>query len=53
MSVAKQMETNQPEVVELLDLNTHERMVVQMFRQLDPQGREDIIRFLDALLAAR
>jgi hypothetical protein len=53
MSVVKQVETNQPKVVESLELSQRERMVVQMFRQLDPQGREDIIRFLDALLAAR
>lgn len=53
MSVVKQVETNQPKVIESLELSQRERMVVQMFRQLDPQGRADIIRFLDALLAAR
>lgn len=53
MSVVKQVETNQPKVIESLELSQRERMVVQMFRQLDQQGRADIIRFLDALLAAR
>lgn len=53
MSVVKQAEINQPKLVESVELNQHERMVVLMFRQLDSQGREDIVRFLNALLSRR
>ncbi|MNP76515.1 hypothetical protein D3C76_1737640 [compost metagenome] len=53
MSVMKEVQTNQPERIEPRELSQRERTIVQMFRRLDEQGREDIIRFLDALLVAR
>ncbi|MNJ77767.1 hypothetical protein D3C77_753500 [compost metagenome] len=50
MSVKKEVQTNQPEMLEQLELNQRERMIVLMFRRLDEQSQRDIIRFLDALL---
>lgn len=53
MSVKNELQTNQPEAIELAELNERERMVVQLFRQLDEVSQRDIIRFLNALLVAK
>ena len=53
MSVKKEMQTNQPENIELPELDQRERMVVLMFRRLDQQSQSDIIRFLDVLLTSQ
>ncbi|MGE8482807.1 MAG: hypothetical protein ACN6Q5_09450 [Pseudomonas sp.] len=51
MSVKNELQTNQPEAIELAELNERERMVVQLFRLLDEVSQKDIIRFLNVLLA--
>lgn len=53
MSVMKEIETNQSEVVELGELNERERTVVQLFRSLDEVSQKDIIRFLNVLLSMK
>jgi hypothetical protein len=53
MSVMKEVETDLTEVIELPGLNEHERMIVQLFRQLDEVQQQDILRFLNVLLGAR
>ncbi|WP_432777766.1 hypothetical protein O4O02_01865 [Pseudomonas fortuita] len=53
MSVKEEVQSNQSKVLEQSELSQYERMVLQMFRQLDEQGRKDIIRFLDVLLASQ
>ncbi|CAB5643181.1 Uncharacterised protein [Pseudomonas putida] len=53
MSVKEEVQSNQSKALELSELSQYERMVLQMFRQLDEQGRKDIIRFLDVLLASQ
>ncbi|WP_157062725.1 hypothetical protein [Pseudomonas sp. Q12-87] len=53
MSVMKEIETNQSEVVELGELNERERTVVQLFRLLDEVSQKDIIRFLNVLLSMK
>ncbi len=53
MSVKEEVQSNQGKALELSELSQYERMVLQMFRQLDEQGRKDIIRFLDVLLASQ
>ncbi|MBM3113251.1 hypothetical protein GPJ81_17890 [Pseudomonas alkylphenolica] len=53
MSVKEEVQTNLPENLEQPELSSRERMVVQMFRWLDEQSQNDIIRFLDALLTPR
>ncbi|WP_460053104.1 hypothetical protein [Pseudomonas sp. H1_A05] len=53
MSVMKVVETSLTEVIELSGLNERERMIVQLFRQLDEVQQQDILRFLNVLLNAR
>lgn len=53
MSVMKEAETSLTEVIELSGLNERERMIVQLFRQLDEVQQQDILRFLNILLSAR
>ncbi|AHD17270.1 hypothetical protein C163_16590 [Pseudomonas sp. FGI182] len=53
MSVKNEVQCNQSKTREAFQLTQCEWLVIKMFRQLDEQGRKDIIRFLDALLAAR
>lgn len=53
MSVKNELQTNQPEVIKLAELNERERMVVQLFRLLDEVSQKDIIRFLNVLLTAK
>lgn len=53
MSVNNQQQNNQPEANDLAQLNERERMVVQLFRQLDEVSKQDIIRFLDVLLISK
>lgn len=53
MSVMKEVEINPAEVVELSGLDECERMIVQLFRQLDEVQQQDILRFLNVLLGAR
>ncbi|UVM63280.1 MULTISPECIES: hypothetical protein [unclassified Pseudomonas] len=53
MSVMKEVEINFPEVIELPGLDERERMIVQLFRQLDEVQQLDILRFLNVLLGAR
>lgn len=53
MSVNNQQQHNQPEANDLAQLNERERMVVQLFRQLDEVSKQDIIRFLDVLLISK
>lgn len=52
MSVGNEVQAKQPDSVELEGLNQRERLVLQMFRQLDQQGQTDILRFIDVLLSA-
>lgn len=51
MSAKKAKQRNLFKALEIMQLTRRERVVVSLFRQLDKQGRNDIIRFLDALLA--
>lgn len=53
MSVMKEVKPNQPEKIELPELNQRERTIVQMFRQLDQERQGDIIRFIDVLLSSK
>ncbi|MBZ9561042.1 hypothetical protein [Pseudomonas sp. P116] len=53
MSVNNQQQNNQSEANDLAQLNERERMVVQLFRQLDEVSKQDIIRFLDVLLISK
>lgn len=53
MLVNSEKQGNKSEALKQPELNQVEHMVIRLFRQLDDQGRKDIIRFLDALLAAR
>ena len=53
MSVKSELQTNDTEAIELPELNERERMVVQMFRLLDRESQQDIIRFLDVLLTGK
>ncbi|MFG0549696.1 MULTISPECIES: hypothetical protein [Pseudomonas] len=53
MLVKKEVQSNQSKAPEQSELSQCERIVLQMFRQLDEQGRKDIIRFLDVLLASQ
>lgn len=50
MSASNEVQTKQPENVELGELNQRERLVLQMFRQLDQQRQTDILRFIEVLL---
>ncbi|MGY2204583.1 hypothetical protein [Pseudomonas tolaasii] len=53
MLVSNEVHAEQSESVELKDLNQRERLVLQLFRQLDQQQQKDILRFFDVLLNAR
>lgn len=50
MLTSNETQTEQSESVEVGELNQRERLVLQMFRQLDPQQQTDIMRFLQVLL---
>jgi hypothetical protein len=52
MSVGNEVQAKQSGSVELESLNQRERLVLQMFRQLDRQGQMDILRFIDVMLKA-
>lgn len=50
MSASNEVQAKQSENVEFEDLNQRERLVLQMFRQLDQQRQMDILRFIEVLL---
>ena len=52
MSVGNEVQAKQSDSVELESLSPRERLVLQMFRQLDQQGQTDILRFINVLLSA-
>lgn len=52
MSTSNGEQAKQSESVEFENLNQRERLVLQMFRQLDQQRQKDILRFIDVLLSA-
>ncbi|MGE7812219.1 hypothetical protein ACQKMW_02185 [Pseudomonas sivasensis] len=53
MSVGNEVEAKQSDSVEFESLNQRERLVLQMFRQLDQQQQRDILRFIEVLLNER
>lgn len=53
MSASNDVQAKQSESVEFEELNQLERLVLQMFRQLDQQRQKDILRFIDVLLNAK
>lgn len=53
MLVSNEVHAEQSESVGLQDLNQRERLVLQLFRQLDQQQQKDILRFFDVLLNAK
>lgn len=53
MSVSNEVQAKQSENVEFKSLTQRERLVLQMFRQLDEQRQMDILRFIDVLLNAK
>ncbi|WP_161937009.1 hypothetical protein [Pseudomonas sp. ICMP 19500] len=53
MSVNNDVQAKQSENVEFAELSQHERMVLQMFRQMNQQQQRDILRFFDVLLSAK
>ncbi len=53
MSASNDMQAKQAESVEFEKLNHRERLVLQMFRQLDQEQQKDILRFIDVLLHAK
>lgn len=53
MSVNNDVQAKQSGNVEFAELNQHERMVLQMFRQMNQQQQMDILRFFDVLLSAK
>lgn len=53
MSTSKMVQAEQSENVEFGNLNERERLVLQMFRQLDQQQQKDIVRFIKVLLSAK
>ena len=53
MSASNEVQAKQSESVEVESLNQRERLVLQMFRQLDQQQQKDILRFFDVLLNAK
>lgn len=50
MSTSNKVQAKQSRSVEFGGLNQRERLVLQMFRQLDQQQQKDILRFIDVLL---
>ena len=50
MSTNNKVQAEQPENGEFGNLTQCEKMVLQMFRQLDQQQQVDILRFIDVLL---
>ena len=50
MSTSNRVKGEQSENVEFRNLNQRERLVLQMFRQLDQQQQNDILRFIEVLL---
>ncbi len=52
MSVNNDVQAKQSESVEFAELNQHERMVLQMFRQMNQLQQKDILRFFDVLLSS-
>jgi len=52
MSASNEVQAKQSESVEFESLSQRERLVLQMFRQLDQQQQNDILRFIDVLLSA-
>lgn len=52
MSSSNEVQAKQSENVEYETLNQRERLVLQMFRQLNHQQKKDILRFFDVLLNA-
>jgi hypothetical protein len=53
MSASNGEQAKQSESVKFENLNQRERLVLQMFRQLDQQRQKDILRFIDVLLNAK
>lgn len=49
MSTSKKVQAEQPDNVEFKDLSQREKLVLQMFRQLDQQQQKDILRFIGVL----
>ncbi|MFI8430657.1 hypothetical protein ACIGEI_23385 [Pseudomonas sp. NPDC078863] len=52
MSTSKMVQAEQSDNVAFGNLNERERLVLQMFRQLDQQQQKDILRFIEVLLSA-
>lgn len=50
MSTSKKVQAEQSDNVEFKDLSQREKLVLQMFRQLDQQQQKDILRFIGVLL---
>jgi hypothetical protein len=50
MSASNEVQAKQSENVEFENLNQRERLVLQMYRQLDQQRQMDILRFIEVLL---
>jgi hypothetical protein len=50
MSVMKKVNANQSETIELSELADCERKILKLYRLLDEQHKEDILRFINALL---
>lgn len=52
MSASNEVQAKQSGNVEFESLNQRERLVLQMFRQLDPQRQKDVLRFIEVLTDA-
>ncbi|WP_185833425.1 hypothetical protein [Pseudomonas veronii] len=53
MSTYNDVQVKQSENVVVEEMNQRERLVLQMFRQLDQQQQKDILRFIEVLTAAK
>jgi hypothetical protein len=52
MSVESKLEASQQKISVFDQLDERERILLQMFRLLDREKQQDIIRFLEVLLSA-
>lgn len=53
MSASNEVQAKQSESAEFEKLNHRERLVLQMFRQLDQPQQKDILRFIEVLLSKK
>ena len=53
MSESNELHANQSENFDFESLTQPERMVLQMFRKLDHQQQNDILRFIEVLLSKK